>query len=168
MEFLNELQDIALASWVRESPSLWAYPLIIFFHSLGLSIAVGASVVIDLVVLGFAPGLELSGMKKLFPILALGFWINAVSGMLLAIADASTMFINPLFWIKMGLIALAVADVLLVKRKVFGGGQLLTSPGRLPSAVTALAVASLVLWTAAITAGRLTAYLGANPGTVDF
>ena len=86
-----------------------------------------------------------------------GFWINAVSGSILLAQDATTKFTNPIFGIKMVLIALAVADMVLLRRVVFRGPQVernVSRQGKL------LAVASLVLWFGATTAGRLMTYLG--------
>jgi hypothetical protein len=162
MNFLIAIQETALATWVRESPSIWAYPSFIFLHSAGLALVVGLSVVIDLSILGFAPGVELAPMEKLFKLMAIGFWVNLVSGVLLTIADAATMLTNWIFWVKISLIILALGTVYFQKKKIFRdpllGKRPVQADGRL------LAVMSLVLWAAAITAGRLTAYLGANPG----
>lgn len=165
MNFLISLETSAFANWVRESTSLWAYPFVIFLHAVGLSLLVGLTAVIDFAVLGFAPGLELAPMEKLYRVIAVGFWINVASGVVLTIIDASTMLVNTLFWTKMILITLAVADVLLIRRLVFH--RALPEKRPFTGQVRALAVLSLVLWMAAITAGRLTAYLGpANTGPI--
>jgi hypothetical protein len=162
MNFLIAVQDTALATWVRESSSIWAYPSLIFLHSAGLALVVGLSVVIDLSILGFAPGIEIAPMEKLFKLMAIGFWVNLLSGVLLTMADAATMLLNSIFWIKMFLIGFSLVVLFLMKRTVFRdpllGKRPVQADGRL------LAVISLILWAAAITAGRLTAYLGANPG----
>ena len=158
MNFLISLETSGFATWIRESSSVWAYPFVIFLHAAGLSIVVGLSAVIDLAVLGFAPGLQLAPMEKLYRIMGAGFWINVASGVVLTIIDAATMLVNPLFWIKMILIGLAVANVLAIKKLIFRDPFSDKRP--LPAQVRVLAVASLVLWMGAITAGRLTAYLG--------
>ncbi len=162
MNFLIAIENSGFAHWVRESPSMWSYPFVIVLHAAGLSIVVGLSAVIDLAVLGFAPGLPLAPLEKLYRIMGAGFWINVASGLVLTIADASTMVLNPVFWIKMAFIGLAVADVLMIKNRVFRDPLLDKRP--VSGTVKALAVLSLILWVGAITAGRLTAYLGANPG----
>jgi hypothetical protein len=164
MNFLSSIENSGLSAWVRESPSVWAYPLVIFLHAAGLSLVVGLSSVIDLAILGFAPGLPLAPIAKLYRLIGIGFWMNAISGIVLTMADATTMVFNPIFWIKMILIGLAVADVLIIKKKVFGDPLLDKRPPE--SDVRALAVLSLILWMAAVTAGRLTAYLGAHPGAI--
>jgi hypothetical protein len=164
MNFLSSIENSGFSAWVRESPSVWAYPSIIFLHAVGLSIVVGLSSVIDLAILGFAPGLPLAPMAKLYRLIGIGFWMNAISGIVLTMVDATTMLINPIFWIKMFLIGLAVADVLIIKKKVFDDPLLDKRP--LAGDVRALAILSLVLWTGAVTAGRLTAYLGAHAGGI--
>jgi hypothetical protein len=125
---------------------------------------VGLSSVIDLAILGFAPGLPLAPLSKLYRLIGVGFWMNAISGIVLTMIDATTMFINPIFWIKMLLIGLAIADVLIIKKKVFGDPLL----GKRPPGgeVRMLAILSLLLWIGAVTAGRLTAYLGAHAGAI--
>ena len=35
--FLATIQDSAISTWVRESSSLWAYPTILFLHTVGLA-----------------------------------------------------------------------------------------------------------------------------------
>jgi hypothetical protein len=77
-------------------------------------------------------------------------------------ADASTMLISPIFFIKMGLIALAVTIMAVMQRRVFGEDG--PAGDRVSTSVKVLATASLVLWAGAITAGRLTAYLGPAVG----
>jgi hypothetical protein len=158
MDFLSTIENSGLAAWVRESPSVWAYPTIIFLHSVGLTLVVGLSALIDLAILGYAPGLEIAPMKSLFRLIAIGFWVNLASGLLLTIADATTMPFNPIFVIKMAIICVATASVFLIKKNVFRDPLWQTKP--VPASAKFLAIASLVLWTAAITAGRLTAYLG--------
>jgi len=164
MNFLSSIENTGFCAWVRESPSVWAYPLVIFLHAAGLSMVVGLSSVIDLAILGFAPGLPLAPLMKLYRLIGVGFWMNAISGIVLTMIDATTMLFNPIFWIKMVLIGLAIADVLIIKKKVFGDALLDKRPPEFD--VKALAVLSLILWAGAVTAGRLTAYLGAHPGAI--
>lgn len=162
MATLSALENSGFGIWVRESGSLWSYPTIIFLHSLGLSFLVGMNVALNLRLLGVAPGLPLAPLDKLFPIMWFGFWLNAASGIALLIADATTMMISPVFWVKMTCIAAAVVIMVLIKRQLFSTSQMEVTP--LPFRAKFLAASSLLLWTGAITAGRLTAYLGPVAG----
>jgi len=152
------LENSGIGTWVRESGSIWSYPTIIFLHSVGMALLVGLSAMIDVRLLGFAPGIPLAPLRKLFPLLWIGFWINAISGVLLLVADAGTFMVAPLFGIKIALIVCAIASMQLIRRQlsVDGVGTLVnvSTYGKL------LAATSLVFWTAALTAGRLTAYIG--------
>jgi hypothetical protein len=85
-----------------------------------------------------------------------GFWLNLITGLMLFAADASTKGATRLFIFKLGLVAVGVGSVLLIERVVFGG-----DPERASTTWPArtLAVVSLVVWGAAITAGRFMAYV---------
>jgi hypothetical protein len=156
MDFLARLEQSGFSTWVRESPSVWAYPTILFMHTVGLGFLVGTSMVLDLRVLGLSPNLPLQPMRRFVPVMWFGFVINAASGLVLAVIDATSMLVNPLFYIKMGFIVLAMLTGRLIAKQVFTDSPM-DSPIR-PGA-KALAYASLFLWIGAITAGRLTAYL---------
>jgi hypothetical protein len=160
VELLHQIEQTGLSVWIREGDSVWAYPTVITLHSIGLAVMVGLSAVIALRILGVAPGLPLSALNKLYPTMWVGFWVNAFSGVGLIVADPVTMLTNPLMSVKLLLIAAAVTTLVLIRRRV------LCSPaaqaGGAPSNGRGLAFASLALWTAATTVGRLTAYLGAQ------
>jgi hypothetical protein len=166
MSILTSLEQSAFCAWVRESGSLFAYPGILFMHTLGLAMLVGPNAAIDLRILGVGPQLSLGPMKGLLRMMWVGFWINAVTGSILLVSDASTKLANPAFAVKMVLIALAVTDIFLLKRFVFGTGA--PEPQRASSLGKVLAAVSLLLWTGAITAGRLMAYFGQDSGAPEF
>lgn len=156
MQLLASLEHSAFGTWVREAPTIWAYATILFLHTVGLGFVVGANVAIDLRILGVAREMPLAPMRKLFPWMWAGFLINALSGVALLIADATTKLANPVFGVKMAFIALGVVNMAWFKRKVFDD----------PASVNAkrVAIVSLILWTGATTAGRLMGYLGPVSG----
>lgn len=157
MELLAWIEATSLAAWVRESGSLWAYPLVITLHTLGLGILVGGSAAIDLRLLGVAGSLPVAPLKRLFPVLWTGFAINATSGLLLFMAAATTKAVQGIFWVKLACIVLGVVNVRLQQTRAFGDAGLLA--GDITPLAKRLAVMSLVAWTGAIVAGRLMAYL---------
>ena len=161
MDLLHQIEELSFAVWVRESGSLWSYPTIIFLHSLGLSFVVGFSLALDLRLLGAAPRLPLRPMEKLFPFMWAGFWINALSGLALLIADAATMLNNWLFYTKMACVAGAMILLVATRRRVFENPPVLAaSEVAAPFNIRVLSAATLLFWAVAITAGRLTAYIG--------
>lgn len=156
-DLLVWLEGTALATWTRESPSLWAYPTILTLHTVGLGIVVGLAAAIDLRLLGVARRVPLPALAPAFTLITLGFVLNAATGVLLLIADATTKTRQPVLYIKLGLIGLAVRETLRARRLLRSDDPRLGSE---PSPrARAIAVSSLVLWTGAIAAGRLMAYL---------
>jgi hypothetical protein len=101
-------------------------------------------------------------MTRLFPIIWAAFGINAVSGITLLIADATTKLANPVFYIKMIFIALALVNLRLLKTRVFGDP--LIDQGPLSVNAKRLAATSLIFWLGATIAGRLMAYIGPTAG----
>jgi hypothetical protein len=154
--FLSWLSQTPLAAWARGSDSIWGYPTILFLHTFGLAILVGLTTAIDFRVLGFAEHVPLALLDRFFRFVWLGFWINAVSGVLLLMITP-TKAQNPIFFIKMALIVVGVVNMWALRRRVFRRSGIAAS-GSFTGKM--LAATSLVVWAAAITAGRLMAYLG--------
>jgi len=162
IELLMQLENMAFPTWIRTSPSTLAFPGILLLHTIGMGIIVGVSAGIDLRILGLAPAIRLAPLEKYLPILWFGFWVNAITGTLLLIADASAKMTNPDFWVKMVFIALAVINLRMLKTQVFRDPQI--DKGALSPQVKLLAATSLFFWLGAITAGRLLAYVGQSNG----
>lgn len=155
---LTWLEGTALAAWVRESPSLWAYPTVLTLHTVGLGIVVGAGAVIDLRLLGYGRKLRLGALSALFPTMAWAFALNALTGVLLFIADATVKSGQWIFYLKLALIFAALWVTFATRRIILDSSD--SSPEDVvPAHGARLAVASLVLWAAAIAAGRFMAYL---------
>ena len=162
MNVLQAIESSSFSQWVRESESLLAFAGILLVHTIGMGFVVGVNATIDLRILGFAPALRLSSLEKFFPILWLGFWLNAVTGTMLLAAAATTMLTNPDFYVKMVFIALAVVNLKMMRTRVFRDPMIDKVP---PSKMAKmLAIASLIFWLGAITSGRLLAYVGLANG----
>jgi hypothetical protein len=90
-------------------------------------------------------------------VLWLGFWMNALTGVILLVVDARRLSANPDFYIKLAFIALAVINLQMLKREIFFDSARTDVP---PSnKAKLLAVTSMLFWLGAITAGRLLAYV---------
>ena len=162
MDFLAWLEQLSFSTWVRESGSLWGYPAILFLHTVGMAIVVGICAVLDLRLLGLGSAIPIAPLERFFPLMWFGFWINAVSGVILLMADATTKLANWDFYVKMGFIALALWNVALIRKRVFGNPNV--DDKTMPANAKTLAGVSLFLWVGAITSGRLMAYLGPVSG----
>jgi hypothetical protein len=154
--WLEALQNSAFSAWVVGSDTIWAYPMILTMHTVGLGIVVGAAVVIDLRLLGVGAGIPLSEMERMFPIFWVGFTINLISGVMLFVSEAADKAAQPVFLLKLSLIALGVVVTARIRRLLFGGNARATL---VPPGARALAMGSLAFWAGAIVAGRLMAYL---------
>jgi hypothetical protein len=162
MEILTWLEQTGFSTWVRESGSLWSFPGILLLHTVGMALVVGIVAGIDLRILGFAPALPLASLEKFMPIMWAGFWVNAITGTILLVADATTKMTNPDFGVKMVFIFIAVFVQRRIQRRVFADPTL--GQGPTPANAKMLAAASLFCWFAAVTAGRLLAYVGPVSG----
>ena len=155
MDFLASLENSGFGSWLRESGSIWAYPAVLTLHTMGMGVLVGASTVIDLRLIGVAPQIPLAPLGRLFPIMWAGFWLNAITGVALFVADATTKGTTTVFMAKLGIIVVAVIVLFDIKRRVYGANQTTVVTTR----TRALAMASLALWFLAIVTGRYMAYV---------
>jgi len=161
MDFIFKLQHTAAMDWFRESGSLVGYPLILFLHTLGLGAVAGLSGALDLRVLGVGPRIPLTSLTRFFPIIWAAFGVSAISGLILLIAEAEAKLASPVFWFKMTFLALALVNMHLLRKRVFGDPQVDAKP--IGNQAKLLAVTSLLLWVAVTTAGRLMAYLERGP-----
>ena len=91
-------------------------------------------------------------LRRFLPILWAGFWLNAVSGVLLLIGYPTKALTNPVFYLKLLLIAVGMALLVRLDRR-----HRSPAPPR-DARLRRLAIVSLVCWSGAIFAGRLLAY----------
>ena len=135
----------------------WLWPVCESLHFVGLCMLIGGAGLLDLRLLGFFRGLHIRHVKALMPWAIGGFVINLITGLVLFVTTAADRAVDPVFYLKLGSIAVALWFGVLVKRRAI-------DPEDAPQVATrqsrSLAAASLGLWAIAIVAGRLMAYLG--------
>jgi len=112
----------------------------------------GSNAAVDLRILGFAPRVPLQGMAKFYPVMWIGFTINAISGVLLLIGYPTKALTNPIFYLKLGCIAAGMVLMRWLRRNVVSESKSPLTKGK------AIAALSLFVWAGAITSGRLLAY----------
>jgi len=149
------IEQTALSEWVS-GPSMLGFPTILSAHTLGMGFLAGTSAGIDLRLLGVAHRVPLSALEKFYPVIWLALVVNFASGTLLFIGYPYKAVTNPVFYLKLTLVAVAVYLAVRIRSDVLRAAD--------PSAPDAqkraqrLAIASLVCWAGAIAAGRLLAY----------
>jgi hypothetical protein len=155
--FLVFLENMAFSQWVKDAPTIWAFPTILIVHTLGMSIVAGVSAMISLVVLGFWPAVPIKPFERAFPLLWWGFGINAVTGTMMLVADATTKLTSLDFYLKMAFVFAGLYVLIRMRRQIFEDPQLDKVP--VTGNAKILAWASLACWFGAIVAGRLLAYV---------
>lgn len=155
-QFFDAFEHTGLSLWVR-GPSLFAFPLILTVHTIGMGFLAGTSAAIDLRILGVAKRVPLGALEKFYPVLWAALAANFVSGVLLLAGYPYKAFTNPVFYLKLTLIALAVFLMLKIRREVLRRSEA-EQDGRFVRRAKWLASVSLLSWVGAITAGRLLAY----------
>ena len=154
------IEATAPSVWLRESPSLWAFPFVLILHTVGMGFLAGTNVAMDLRVVGFAPKVPLSLFEKFFLVMKVSFVVNAASGVLLLIAYPTKALTNPLFYIKLFLIAVGLMQAIWMRSHVLRNPETDAEGPSTKSKV--MAGASLATWTAAVAAGRFLAYTYAH------
>ena len=152
---LEWIETTQLGLWLRESPSVWAFPTVLTLHTVGLAVLIGASWVLDLRLLGVGRQVPLTAFRWVFPTIAAGLIVNLLTGVLLFIKNAATWGVALPFFIKMALVVASVATLLPIRSLVLRSGDQQREMG---GNARMLAVASILAWAAAVTAGRLLAY----------
>jgi hypothetical protein len=156
MGVLAWLESLRISVWVGESTSVWAQPTILTLHTTGMAILVGASWVLDLRLLGIGRHIPLSAFRWVFRAAAVGLILNLPTGLLLFAYRATSWGTALPFMVKMGLVVASAATLIPLRSLVFRGAPDDTA---VAGNTRFLAVASIVLWASAVTAGRLLAYL---------
>lgn len=151
------LESSGLGAAIRQST--WAYMVANVVHILALMAFAGSIAVMDLRMMGaFAatsPGFILRWARWAAVIAFAGLLL---SGLTLFTAEASHVILNRVFQIKLGLIALGLANIVAFEVWVTPKVQNLPPQTPLPDAARPIAIASLVIWFSVATCGRLIAY----------
>jgi len=155
MAILQWIQDLPVSTSIAESDSLWwGYAWWLFVHAVGMGLTAGLGFIVCLRLLGVGEQIPLSSFRVLFRLFWIGFYINLLSGVLLFMTDATGIARVWELYAKLLCLGLALAVMSRLRRFVDSD----QSDGAIPPGVRNMAYASIVLWLAVITSGRLIAY----------
>jgi hypothetical protein len=142
--FLKAIEISSLGALMRGSRV--AVPLIEIVHLLGIALAVGSIMVIDLSILGLALRRETVPRisRELAPWTRSGFAVALVTGILLFCSESVKMGCKPLFWGKLALLV--------------GGFAFYFTAERRRTPVTA--IASLLVWFGVVLGGKAVGLFG--------
>lgn len=124
--------------WIVPLKNSWAFPVIEAVHLAGVALLAGASIFADVRRLGFQVAAQSAGeLDRIFkPWAHSGLGVALLTGIAMTLADWDRYRHNPAFSIKIVLALAAVASYLAPRRH------------------KAMAIGSLVLWTAVVLAAR--------------
>jgi hypothetical protein len=151
-DWLGALENLPAIVALRESTL--AYPLVNALHIVGVALLFGAIVPLDLRLVGWRrEAAAVDGLSRLLlPVAVFGFLLAASAGLLLFATDARAYAASPLFLAKILLIALALANVLWLRRTDWRHAAWSSRT------VAAAGIASILLWLSVIVLGRLVGY----------
>lgn len=133
--------------------------LVRYLHLVGLILAGGTGLFADRQILRAArSGPEqretaLAGLHSVHRHVISSVIVIAFTGVLMTAADSETFLVSRLYWVKMGLVALLIANgavMLMVERRARRGGAGAAWPG-----MVAVSAASAVLWLTVLFMGTL-------------
>jgi len=151
---LATLEATRVANAIRNS--LYFFPFLESLHVLGLAMVVGAIAVLDLRMLGVA-SVQRPVARVAIDVETWAWWafgLTFVTGALMFITNAGVYYHNIFFRLKMGMLALAGANVAVFEVTARRTLQQWNTDARAPFAGRAAATISLVLWIAIIFMGR--------------
>ncbi len=157
-EFCKWLQHTSVG--VNVSESLWLFPLIETIHIWGIILLVGTTGVLDLRLLGLILTNErVSDLHgKLIRWTWMGFTVMFITGSLMFASEATKMFDNGAFRVKMLLIVLAGLNAVVFETTAFRNVAKWDDARRGPIGAKVAACVSLLAWVGVIAAGRWIAY----------
>ncbi len=156
-QFLESIENSGFSTYVRETAGWPAYSTVLALHTFGMAFLVGLSGVIALRVLGVIPELPMKPLKNLMPWVIGGFWVNAITGLILTSLATVSLARNWDFWVKLVAIAFAITSLVKMRRYAFADPN---AADDAPSSLEAKLWAKRMLffWFIAVLGGRLTAY----------
>jgi len=158
-QFCKWLQNTSVGTAVAESD--WLFPAIETVHIWGIILLVGTTGVLDLRLLGFIlPDQRVSDLhNRLIRWTWTGFAVMIISGSFMFASEASKMYQNEAFQLKMLLIVVAGLNALVFELIAFRRVSEWDTNRRGPFMAKLAACVSLLTWVGVITAGRWIAYV---------
>ncbi|HYM34799.1 MAG TPA: DUF6644 family protein [Steroidobacteraceae bacterium] len=143
-------------SWLGQMgrDTFWLFPLGEILHFFGLCLLMGAILVVDLRLLGFARRLSLQATLQLIPAAAFGLWINVVSGIIFLCAHPENYWPSWAFQLKLFAIFVGGLNALWFKWMEAPRLAKLPADGDADLRTKFVAATSISIWIAVITLGR--------------
>ena len=157
--FCRWLEQTSMGTTIRDS--LWLFPIIETIHLFGIVLLVGATSILDLRLMGLTfrdePVSKLA--SRFLPWAWAGFVIQVMTGLLLFSSEATKMFGNLGFQIKMVLILVAGLNAFVFHSLAYQSVGKWDKDPVAPLSARAAGLISILLWFGIVAAGRWIAYV---------
>jgi Na+-transporting methylmalonyl-CoA/oxaloacetate decarboxylase beta subunit len=153
------LENGSMGTTIRQS--LWLFPVIETIHIFGIIFLVGSTSILDLRLMGltFKQDTVSTLAERFLPWTWAGFVIQVVTGVLLFSSEATKMFDNRAFQVKMLLIVLAGVNAFVFHTLAYKSVGKWENDPVAPFAARFAGTFSILLWFAIVAAGRWIAYV---------
>jgi hypothetical protein len=152
-ELWLELARGDLATWIQLTP--YVYATFEGIHLVGVAFFFGSLFLLDLRLLGLAPQvLARPAGRFLLRIAGPAFVLVAVSGVLLFVPSADRYAASPIFYLKLGALAVGGFNALVFHLTAWRRVEVWSARPGPPRVVRAAAIVSVVVWIAVIALGR--------------
>ena len=153
------LEQTSMGTAVRES--LWLFPVIETIHIFGIILLVGGTSILDLRLMGLTfreePVTKLA--KRFLPWAWAGFIIQVVTGVLMFASEATKMYINAAFQIKMLMIVAAGVNAFVFHSLAYQSVGKWENDPVAPVSARVAGLISILFWFGIVAAGRRIAYV---------
>jgi hypothetical protein len=138
----------------------WVVPLVQTIHILSIAAVVSAALMIDLRALGaLGRDQSVAGVSRRFqPVIWRALPILLLTGLILIVGEPTRSLENPVFGLKMALLAAAIAVTLAHQLPLRKDAAYWDRPGLRRGAMRLIAALSLLSWSGIVFAGRWIAY----------
>jgi hypothetical protein len=153
------LEQTAVGTSIRES--LWLFPIIETIHIFGIILLVGATSILDLRLMGltFRDEAVSKLAQRFLPWAWAGFLIQVTTGLLLFSSEATKMYGNLGFEVKMLLILVAGINAFVFHEIAYQSVGKWDNDPVAPFGARAAGLLSILLWFGIVAAGRWIAYV---------
>ena len=160
MQWLAWIEQTAIGLWVREAPTIWAFPFVLLLHTVGLAMVAGTAVALNAFAWRRPQTWQAALVEPWFRFAWAGFAINLVSGVLLLAAYPAKALTDPVFYVKIGCVIGAMVQLQWLRRHDAAAlpGSAAGASAASVASLRLCAVAAFALWGGAVVAGRLLAY----------
>ena len=153
------LEQTSVGTAIRES--LWLFPVIETVHIFGIILLVGGTSILDLRLMGLTfreePVTKLA--KRFLPWAWAGFIIQVTTGLLMFASEATKMYINTAFQIKMLMILAAGVNAFVFHSLAYQSVGKWEKDPVAPLSARIAGLISILFWFGIVAAGRWIAYV---------